>query len=767
MSEFIKNKKIGIILLVLLAIVILVQNFDLNHNDFNSKQVIVDHRESNSVNDNFNHQPESPKTADSSPNKIQIISKNDTLARKDGLNQTIKFYFNDTKNKQPITNLTTNGIIVKDNQTISGDFKIRTGGIGDHNWTLYNMMGGYYKLNISTKGLNSGWIRLAINACISNNWSIECVDFYLRGNITEIIIMNMLDPGSKLSWGKCFIGSNLTLEFVIVDRDFNNITVTDEEHQASFFITYSKINNTECNGTLSNDFTYTEETRLTIFRGHIVTSPITVLGIYMIIIKANLLNYDFNSFSFALDIKEKYVSNITILQMPTIVVAGEAFSIYVLTRYYNGTGWACLINAKINLTLIINEKIVSRTFFSMTRPTDKDGIVGFDIIIPIKTSTVIFDVNIVSGYYYETTSLKKIEITVISFFDYLMYCLLFIITILGIVAYAVSIYRTNVLPDKRKKEQYLYEFQSCYKDLINLMYVFVIHKETQFSLYFKSCNFKENDIKLIVDLLFRISELKMDTKESGDLSEIFYNNKNILIGDGKFLRVGLFSTERPSATLKKHLREFINNLEQTHVNELSNWRGQLNLFEDVGQIFDSIFNTSIMLPHQISYEFSELSSLKSKYSLEVLEIAKYLSKFPERKYHFIAQLIKEGFYKANSEFIVNIKRKDFFFFSGLIQEVFERYRRKLADVLIGLKELMDKKIFTSIEVPTREIKSISQDELSAFNEKFLDLINLTPEEKQNILNTFNKMNRLERAAYLASISRNNKFNSDSIKTKSD
>ncbi|MHA2054105.1 MAG: hypothetical protein ACW99F_10955, partial [Candidatus Hodarchaeales archaeon] len=89
-----------------------------------------------------------------------------------------------------------------------------------------------------------------------------------------------------------------------------------------------------------------------------------------------------------------------------------------------------------------------------------------------------------------------------------------------------------------------------------------------------------------------------------ELNEITYGDKMLLLSDGEYIRVALVLSKKASIILRKNLMEFISAFENSYTNELPNWRGQLNLFRNAGVIIDEKLSTSIILPHEVSYETS-------------------------------------------------------------------------------------------------------------------------------------------------------------------
>lgn len=721
------------------------QNFDLNHTEFNSKQIIIDNRESNSINDDFKKIPESPKTADTSTNVIQIISKNDTLIRKDKLDQAVKFYFNDTKNNKPITNLTNNDIIVKDNQTTSGDFKIRTGGNGDHNWTLYYITGkpGYYKLNISTKGLNSGWIKLEINAWTFNNWSVEYVDFYLKGNLTKLKIIEIYNPAGDFFQEIFFIGSNLTLNFYMVDLDFNNLPVLDTYsywiktiinftrfHKAWLLVDYVNDLDKDDNGTLTNILMYNNKFK--VYRSFIETCILSKPGTYKISLRVYLTNYEIQKYTFRLSIVRKYLTYLKILNRSKIVFAREMIRIKISAQYKIGEKFFNLSCGIINLTVYFNNKNYKR---SLSGETNDQGVVRIEFIIPINTKNLIFDVEILEDYYHKETFLKNSKLEIISFTGFILLTILITGAVVGAIIYAFIVYRDELLI-KQKRNDNLIELENIFDNLVKIKKILIVHKKTGMCIFFKSSLFKESNFKQNIDFVSFVFSFGKNMKYQEILNEIPYKDKILLLVDGKFLRIAFELSEKSSNYLQKKILEFLNKFEISYANELIDWNGKLKMFGNIERLLNDILNISIILPHEINQDFSSLKDLKNRFSKEILQIARKLEKYPEEKFSFIASLIKD--IKNNNanydiESVMNIKDRNFFFISTLLIETFKKNGKNITEIFAGINELREKKVLMPMDMCTIKIQPVAQQELDSLTQKVSKLLNLSISEAQELL----------------------------------
>jgi len=263
-----------------------------------------------------------------------------------------------------------------------------------------------------------------------------------------------------------------------------------------------------------------------------------------------------------------------------------------------------------------------------------------------------------------------------------------------------------------------------FDDAINLEHVLVLYKGSGTCVFFKSFSSEQIDPELISGFISAISSFGKDLVSQEELNEISYGDKMLLLSDGEHIRVALVLSKKASLILRRNLMEFIHAFERTYTDDLPNWRGQLNIFRGAGSIVDEILSTSIILPHEISYEYSTVKALKKPQSRDVLKIANNLMKDSERNFFFIATLLKE---------------------------VTEKTGKDTAEIFMGIKELRDKKMLMPIEISTIEKKPISQQELNLINQKVSSLVSLSPEERQKLVNDLAQMGATEREAYFVSL----------------
>ncbi len=653
---------------------------------------------------------------------IQLILYDDYLIRKNKLNQSIVFYFNDTDNDQPITGLTVDYVTVKENQTQGTQ----------PSWLYPTGPPGQYLLNVSTAGLDSGWIQFEINVTFDPNYntSIETIDFYLRGNLTQTHIDSISDPGGDGTLTPtgynnylCFIERDLYLNFTITDDDYGNELV--DVLGDSYEVNYIGITNTSDQGTLTEALSYDLNTKS--FKGYIYTSELANIGTYAVNITVSLTNYEKSILSFNITLKAKYIVNISVVYKPVSVKAGEQLTIVLKAVYNNGTDWLPLVGENMVITPYFNGVPGTTTSPVATNAT---GEAEFDEITVIGTArNMNLSVQIQPAYNHigDTLLISDIEVIPLSkgptFEDFMPYIII-IGAVAAVGAGSVALYRGLVVPKKREKKRALTEVRTIFDDAINLEHILVLYKGTGTCVFFKSFGSEAIDPELISGFISAVSSFGKEMVAQKALNEITYGDKMLLLADGEYIRVALVLSKKASIILRKHLTEFIAAFGKTYESELPNWRGQLNIFRNAGVIVDEIFNTSIILPHKITYEFSDVKTLKTPHSKDVLKIAHSCCEEAER---------------------------DFFFIATLLKEATERTKKDTAEIFSGIKELRDKKILMPIEISTIEARPISQQELNLISQKVAGLVSLAPEEKQKLVNDLAQMGPAEREAYFVSI----------------
>ncbi len=534
----------------------------------------------------------------------------------------------------------------------------------------------------------------------------------------------LTNPGGLLSLGidnfyETFIGSNVGIEFNITDTNFGNIIQIGAG--LSYIINYTNIDTSE-NGVILHSISELVSSH----SGSLNISQL-LTGNYTFFITVGKGSNNVTTLSFKLRIAAKYETRITVVNKPTEITAGDSFTIVLKVEYYNGSDWLVLVGTDGIITPYFDGIATNPTAPISTNST---GEVEFEITIrsDAKNMTLMVEIQEVYNYLGDTLDISDITVkappTGLNFEDLLPY-LLIIGAALAIGGGSIGVYRGVVVPKKREKARVLKEVKTIFDDAINLEHVLVLYKGTGTCVYFKSFGSDLIDPELISGFISAICSFGKDLVCQETLNEITYGDKMLLLSDGEYIRVTLVLSKKPSIILRKNLMEFIIEFEKTYINELPNWRGQLNIFRESGILIDEILNTSIILPHEISFEFSNAKALKNTHSRDVLKVANNLMKTSDRKFFFIATLLKEATEKTNKD---------------------------TAEIFMGIKELRDKKIMIPIEISAIEVQPISQQEMDLINQKVASLVNLSQEERQKLVEDLSRMGPAEREAYFVSLS---------------
>ncbi|KKN50940.1 hypothetical protein LCGC14_0627580, partial [marine sediment metagenome] len=679
--------------------------------------------------------------------EIQNLQLGTTPARHTGLNQSVTFIFRDTIEGTGIGSLTTENIIVYDKTGINITEWKR--GPTSHNWTLVSLGGGSYRLDVSTYGLSVGRYNFSFTITPNSNYvgaPSPDMSFYLRGYYTTFGLMSLADEGGFLISNDTaynytsYIRNDLNIGFNITNDDLSNSLVL--EHMDTYSITYIDLNNNSITGTINNTITFNlVNDTYGYFIGTLnLTQANLTAGYYQFDIAITKTNFEGTGFSFNLTLLPRYSISVSIDSFLDDITAGEDFWIAFNVSIILNSPTEPLEGALVILTPSINGIPQN----ALTETTNSSGIVVFEFTIPSDAKNLSLSLTLEGEFNYEGKFSAFSDFTVnppksegIPFEVILTYLIIFAIAI-GVGGGSLAVYKGVVVPKKREKARILMEVKTIFDDAINLEHILILYKGTGTCIFFKSFGSEQVDPELISGFISAISSFGKDLVSQEELNEITYGDKMLLISDGEFTRAALVLGKKASLILRKNTMEFINVFEKTYDNELPNWRGQLNIFRSAGTIIDEMLSTSIILPHEISYEFSNVKSLKTVHSRDVLKIANHLIKDTERKFFFIATLLKEATEKTSKD---------------------------TAEIFMGIKELRDQRILIPIEISAIEAPPISQQEINLIDQKITGLVNLSPEEKQKLINDLAQIGPAEREAYFSSMTEQEKIVTAPLETK--
>ncbi|MCJ7649853.1 MAG: hypothetical protein MUP85_14665, partial [Candidatus Lokiarchaeota archaeon] len=461
---------------------------------------------------------------------VENISYIQEIARNSGINQSIRFYFNDTTNNLPVYDVTTSNIVLRNYGTST---LWNSGGF----WLLDSWDNGTYILEVDMGTRISGWYTLEVNVSKFPDYDISLfyVTFYFRGNYTEINLISLEDPGGNLSPNgisnyTIFEGSNLDINFNITDSEFlDNLVLGAADIYIVHF--FNLANN--ASGTLVTNLNFLSQSHVgTIFTSNLALVP----GRYLINITTSRVNYENASFVFNLTIIEKYQVRLISLYQPLDVDAGNTFILIVRSEYFNGTDWLPIVGSEIRITPYFDGVAAAALNPIITNTTGESE---FEITVNINARNMNLTVHLEGKYYHQATSIYIADIEInpaFSFDDIIIYIIIGVIA-LAAVGGSVAIYKGVIVPKKREKQRILNEVKTIFDDAINLEHILVLYKGTGTCVFFKSYGSEIIDPELIGGFLSAVSSFGKEMVAQEALNEISYGDKMLLLADGVYIRV--------------------------------------------------------------------------------------------------------------------------------------------------------------------------------------------------------------------------------------
>lgn len=302
---------------------------------------------------------------------------------------------------------------------------------------------------------------------------------------------------------------------------------------------------------------------------------------------------------------------------------------------------------------------------------------------------------------------------------------------------AVSVYRGVIVPRKEKRQQTLKEVRTIFDDAINLEHLLVLYKGMGACIFFKSVGSEKIDPDLISGFISAVSSFGQEIESQKSLNEMKYGDKTLLLSDGEYVRVAIVLNKKASLPLRRNLKTFVERFEERYADALPDWAGQLKLFNDADDLVDDIFNTSIILPHQLSYQASDVKKLDNSFGKDVIKIA-------------------EGLLKQSG--------RDFFFIAKLLDRTKDKTDKDIAEIFMAIKELREKELFLPLDISELEEQAVTAEERRRIEQKVRDLSQLSEAEKQKTIEELLELNPGEREAYIASLEEQTEIVSAPIKS---
>ncbi|MHA1339777.1 MAG: hypothetical protein ACTSRZ_06615 [Promethearchaeota archaeon] len=645
--------------------------------------------------------------------------------------QNASFYFNYTKGGSGIVGGVINSILINSNLE----------------WSYSDLTNGDYVININTSNVDVGnyFCQFIIEHLPDQS---QIIDFTIEviQPTTKLILINQTSLLWRLS------NKNITVYFEFNDTDNKQLIAGMPN---SSIQVYNGSNPSQLWNVGSFNY-YTWEVGSGKYGVNISTNNLNK-GNYSAIISANFApNYKVANLTINFYIRGNYTEfdlrDILKYENFDILVEEGGYSVYPGTKGFiisfrildldHGNNIITDQDANFQINITINSSgLVSLTNtlkFDAQSSTIK-GVIFLPDSLPLGTYLITINVKMDN---YEDTSYTFI-LNVVERSGIPVWVLYIII--LGIIAVSsvIGIQQGVIKPRKRRYQEKVLNTASIFEDAINMQHILVIYKETGTCVYFKTLTTGEIDPNLISGLLTATQSFVRESTGAKDFSEseMKYGDYNFLISDGELVRVTLVLSKPASKFLKNNLKRFVLMFEAKYRDVLQNWKGQLNVFRDAGELADEILRTSVILPHEITTDTTKIKKISSSLSKSLLKIARELT----------------------------AGTKKIFFLSQLVNEANKKLKKKPQEILLGVDELLQKGVFIPINLAKLEHVPISKQEIQLLAQKVAELPNFTDDEKQNIIKDLIEMTPAEREAALTSLQSGVKITSTvskkAVKTK--
>ncbi|MHA1230557.1 MAG: hypothetical protein ACTSRP_08020 [Candidatus Helarchaeota archaeon] len=236
--------------------------------------------------------------------------------------------------------------------------------------------------------------------------------------------------------------------------------------------------------------------------------------------------------------------------------------------------------------------------------TDDNGMALIEIVIPNGIDSldvfIEFEGSIES---YNTAYSSPITINIISRWEYIGRILLWIVIGVAAVVSVLLVHKYAIAkPRKARKIKRLTKIANKFRDIANLQFLMVIHKQAGASIFNYAMGETEFDPVLVSGFFTAIgafeTELskKHEKEEVGRGFELSYSKYKILVMDGELVKCALITEFVPSQEIRQQLQEFLERFEQVYRNELINFRGNVNVFKTAGDLVKDCFELELTYP---------------------------------------------------------------------------------------------------------------------------------------------------------------------------
>ena len=383
----------------------------------------------------------------------------------------------------------------------------------------------------------------------------------------------------------------------------------------------------------------------------------------------------------------RFRTNIEIVSKPDKIQPGDDFELRFYVSYLNSSDTIPYPDVDITVETYINDELDR----SETNSTNENGIVLFRIFVPNDANSLHLLVNQPGDTEYTSTFLQIDDITVlnpssspsgININDFLP-----LIIIIGVIAGAgigtLGVYKGVIVPKKRKGKETLEEIKMMFDDAINVEYLLVIYKESGVAIFFKSMGTNNIDPDLISGFISAVSSFGEKIELEQSLKEMKYGDKTVLLSEGEYIRAAIVLNKKGSDHLRKKIITFVEKFEERYADILPEWRSELKVFKDAGDLVDKIFNTSIILPHIVKYTISDIKNLEYGVSKNILYEGETLLEEPGR---------------------------DYFFIGKILSRLKEETEKEIGEIFMGIKELREKGLLIPLELSDLEEEGVTGEE---------------------------------------------------------
>ena len=506
----------------------------------------------------------------------------------------------------------------------------------------YVLTNGTYNITIFINSLNYTFIPYSFKLTIKP--------------LTYIVNINFSDQGGTISElpYSSFIGSNISIEFKLLELIFNHSYFIDEDNQTNYQINYSKITGTRINGILSNQISYDNDTKIySLILGTSVLSE----GTYRIKITIEIFNKTLVPYSFNFNVRKKYKVVISI-NKPSETISGERYIVTVYAQYGEDSEYYFLVATYIRLTLNIND---GSSHFTSNKRTDNLGRANFVFILPLSANKISLNIEVPSAWNRESLELEITDIKIIPSLNFIVTFIILIGLIISLTIVSFLAYMIFLNPKKREKTRFVNVYKQIFEDLSNLECIFINFKTNRKIIFYKSYTAKKINQEKIGNYMSSLSNLKGNLKSQLLIQEISYKDKILIFSNGKYIEASLVLNKKGSAILKKNLKEFIYDFENYYENFLENSKDNIILSKKIESIFEEKLNFFLVLKYEI--ENSHLHKLLNSNSKYLLKLTQNLIRETGENCFYISTLLNEFLihsHKGISKFFLGFQdlRKD-------------------------------------------------------------------------------------------------------------